>query len=315
MKPIALRQAVPAAAGATEEPLYWRRHQVMLGLIAVLAAIDIVWLAFFTDLRIGLAGVALRLGIAAAVGLAAAYYGVSGRSTRLCATLLCVAELMGLEIFATVFNYLAIRIGFPLADADFARWSDVFGLRWLDYNAFVMDRPWLAISLHILYLSSVVQILLAVLVLGFTGRLATLLEFVVVLSVTSVVTVIVGAMMPGVGAHHFYGIPDHGAASFVPAILGSHDGTLLFLDMDKVEGLVVFPSYHTVISLALIVAFWPIRILRYAGLAANAALIAGVPVWGSHYFIDVVSGFAVWLAAWLLWRRHAPRLDGIGARG
>lgn len=285
----------------------------MLGLIALLAIVDIVWLSLFTDLRVGIGGLALRLGIAGAVGLVAAYYGVSGRSTRLCATLLCVAELMALEIFATIFNYLAIRIGFPLADASFARWSDVLGLGWLDYNAFIMDRPWLAISLHILYLSSVVQILLAVLALGFTGRLAALLEFVVVLSVTSVVTVVIGAMLPGLGAHHFYGIPDHGAASFVPSIIASHDRTMTLLDMDKVEGLIVFPSYHTVISLALIAAFWPIRILRTVGLIANVALIAGVPVWGSHYFIDVVSGFAVWLIVWLLWRRYAPLLDGAPA--
>jgi len=308
-----LKPLVPIALRSAEEPLYWRRHQAMLGLIAGLAIVDIVWLSFFTDLRVGLGGLALRLAIAGGVGLVAAYYGISGRSTRLCATLLCVAELMGLEIFATIFNYLAIRIGFPFADASFARWSDVFGIGWLDYDSFVMDRPWLAITLHLLYMSSVIQILLAVLVLGFTGRLAILLEFVVVLSVTSVVTVVIGAMLPGLGAHHFYGIPDHGAASFVPAIVTSHDRSMTFLDMDKVEGLIVFPSYHTVISLALIVAFLPIRILRYVGLLANVALIAGVPVWGSHYFIDVVSGFALWLIVWLLWRRFAPMLDPVPA--
>jgi hypothetical protein len=172
-----------------------------------------------------------------------------------------------------------------------------------------MSRPWLAITLHLLYLSSVAQILLAVLALGFTGRLATLLEFVVILSVTSIVTVVIGALLPGVGAHHFYSIPDHGAASFVPTIIASHDGTMTLLDMDKVEGLVVFPSYHTIISLALIAAFWPLPYLRYPALIANAALIAGVPVWGSHYFIDVAAGFAVWLIAHLLWRRYAPELD------
>jgi hypothetical protein len=281
----------------------------MLGLIATLAAVDIVWLGFFTDLRVDLAGLAARLGITVAIGLGAAYYGLSGRSTRLCATLLCVAELMALEIFATIFNYLAIRIGFPMADADFARWSQVFGLDWLSYDAFIMSRPWLAIALYLLYLSSAPQILIAVLVLGFTGRLATLLELVMILSVTSIVTVIVGALLPGLGAHHFYGVPDHGAARFVPAIVGSHDGTLKLLEMDKVEGLVVFPSYHTVISLALIAAFWPLRYLRYPGLFVNVALIAGVPVWGSHYFIDIPAGLAVWLVAHLLWRRYAPRLD------
>jgi hypothetical protein len=304
LKPIA-----PIAVRSAEEPLYWRRHQVMLGLIALLAAIDVVWLIFFTDLRVGLVGVAVRLGIATAVGLAAGYYGISGRSTRLCATLLCVAELMALEIFATIFNYLAIRIGFPLADASFARWSDVFGLGWLDYNTFIMSRPWLAITLHLLYLSSVPQILLAVLALGFTGRLAALLEFVVILSVTSIITVVIGALLPGLGAHHLYGIPDLGAAGFVPTIIASHDGTMALLDMDKVEGLVVFPSYHTVISLALIAAFWPLKYLRWPGLIVNVALIAGVPVWGSHFFIDVISGFAVWLVAHLLWRRYAPKLD------
>jgi hypothetical protein len=308
-----LKPLAPTALRSAEEPLYWGRHRVMLGLIAVLAAIDIVWLAFFTDLRLAVGGVAVRLGIAAAVGLVAAYYGLSGRSTRLCATLLCVAELMGLEIFATILNYLAIRIGFPLADESFARWSAVFGVDWRDYNAFIMARPWLAVTLHVLYLSSVPQIMIAVLALGFTGRLAALLEFVVILSVTSIVTVVIGAMLPGLGAHHFYGLPDYGADHFMSAIVGSHDGTLKLLEMDKVEGLVVFPSYHTVISLALIAAFWPIKVLRYPALIVNAALIAGVPVWGSHYFIDIPAGFAVWLIALVLWRRYAPRLDPASA--
>jgi hypothetical protein len=308
-----LKPGIPAQSVVKQEPLYWRRHQVMLGLIAALVAIDAVWLLFFTDLRVDLASVAGRLAVALAVGLVAAYYGLSGRSTRLAATLLCVAELIALEIFATIFNYLAIRIGFPMADADFARWSQVFGFDWLSYNDFIMSRPWLTITLHLLYLSSVPQILIAVLVLGFTGRLATLLEFVVVLSLTSIATVVIGALLPGLGAHHFYGAPDHGAASFVPGIIAAHDGTLTLLTMDMVEGLVVFPSYHTVISLALIAAFWPIRGLRYAGLVANVLLIAGCPVWGSHYFIDLPAGFLVWLIALVLWRRSAPRLDGAPA--
>jgi hypothetical protein len=307
-----LKPGVPAQSLA-QEPLYWRRHQVMLGSIAALVVIDAVWLLFFTDLRVDLPSVAARLAVAVAVGLVAAYYGLSGRSARLAATLLCVAELIALEIFATIFNYLAIRIGFPMADADFAQWSRMLGFDWPAYNDFIMSRPWLAITLHLLYLSSVPQILIAVLVLGFTGRLAALLEFVVVLSVTSIATVTIGAMLPGLGAHHFYGVPDHGAASFVPGIIAAHDGTLTVLTMNMVEGLVVFPSYHTVISLALIAAFWPIRALRHVGLVVNLVLIAGCPVWGSHFFIDLPAGFLVWLIALLLWRRYAPRLDRVAA--
>jgi hypothetical protein len=72
-----LKPITPIAVRSAEEPLYWCRHRVMLGMIAALAVIDAVWLAFFTDLRVGLAGVALRFAIAAVLGMAAAYYGVA----------------------------------------------------------------------------------------------------------------------------------------------------------------------------------------------------------------------------------------------
>jgi membrane-associated phospholipid phosphatase len=66
---------------------------------------------------------------------------------------------------------------------------------------------------------------------------------------------------------------------------------------------VTFPSFHTAISVAVVIACWSVPYLRYPALVANALLVAGVPVWGSHYFVDVAAGAFLTAMTVLAWRR------------
>jgi len=45
-----------------------------------------------------------------------------------------------------------------------------------------------------------------------------------------------------------------------------------------------------------------VRYLRSVALVINAVLIAGVPVWGSHYFVDLIGGAFIVGAAVAGWR-------------
>jgi hypothetical protein len=116
--------------------------------------------------------------------------------------------------------------------------------------------------------------------------------------------VVLGALLPALGAHHTYGIPHGGKAFFIDDIMAAHDGRIATLDVSRMTGLVTFPSFHTAISLLIITATWGVRGVGWLALVANVALIAGVPVFGSHHFIDIVGGALVTAIAVWLWRRH-----------
>jgi hypothetical protein len=89
----------------------------------------------------------------------------------------------------------------------------------------------------------------------------------------------------------------------VPEIIAAHGRRIDMLDVARMTGLVTFPSFHTVISLLLIAATWGVRWIGPAMLVANVALLASVPVYGSHHFVDMLGGAALTVLAIWLWRR------------
>jgi len=301
-----------AAPSWRPERVHWPQYRILLAAILVLGAVDTAWLSL-SDLALSPWPALLRLGISLLLLAGAAAYGLSGRSERISATLLSAGTLLLFTLFGVILSYLAIRGGWPLADDWLASWDRAAGLDWPAYERLITGHGWIAAITRALYGTSVIQILLTILVLGFSGRLGVLAEFTAGLIIVALVSVVIGGLLPALGAHHYFGIPDNGAAFFVPEIIAAHSGSLHVLDLSAAEGLVTFPSFHTAISVAVVIACWSVTYLRYPALAANALLVAGVPVWGSHYFADVTAGAILTVVTMLVWRRtfRAPRM-GLG---
>jgi hypothetical protein len=55
------------------------------------------------------------------------------------------------------------------------------------------------------------------------------------------------------------------------------------------------------------VALWPVPYARWAAVLVNALMIAGTPIDGSHYFIDVPGGIAVAILALVIARAAVGR--------
>jgi hypothetical protein len=295
-----------SAGTVKADDLRWPIHRGLLLFLVSLTGLDFVWMAL-SDLDLAFWPAAGRFGIIGALLLGAGCYGLSGRSLRISATLLAVAELLWITLAGTMLSYLAIRAGFPLVDSEMASLDAAIGFDWPAYEAFITSHLWIHITTELLYPTSILQIAVVVLTLGFSGRLTELLEFTAGLTIAAVLTVVIGAMLPALGAYNHFNVPGGGIFPFVPAIVGAHGGALQILDLTKAEGLVFFPSYHTAISIGIVAACWPLKYLRYPALLANAVLIAGVPVWGSHYLVDVIGGVIAMVIVLLAWRR------GVGA--
>jgi membrane-associated phospholipid phosphatase len=75
------------------------------------------------------------------------------------------------------------------------------------------------------------------------------------------------------------------------------------------EGIITFPSLHAALAVILVVALWPVAVLRWGVLALNTLMLAATPIDGSHYFIDVLAGVAVAMVALVAARALAARAE------
>lgn len=224
--------------------------------------------------------------------------------------------LMGVGM--RVMDYLSTGTALPLADDWLARADSWLGLDWLAYFDFVRSHPALHGPMIFAYFWLNSAIVLLFLGLALTGRHDKVRHMAEAAILCAAGSLLVGTFFPAVGAAAHW-IPDHAdprtyagftampGVGFVADILALRrlDHPML-IGTAPLQGLVSMPSLHTALGVLLVgVArrtwlFWPA--LGYA-----AAMIAAAPIWGGHYFSDLIAGAALAVAALALVERGTRR--------
>jgi membrane-associated phospholipid phosphatase len=140
-------------------------------------------------------------------------------------------------------------------------------------------------------------------------------------------TDIISAFAPSVTTVYLdLGLPLHAAVPAdaytpLPTLQALRSGALYSIQLNAIEGLVSFPSFHTIGALLFIWALFTVAYVRWIALAVNVALIVATPIVGAHYFIDLAGGAVVALctigaARWLSRRAQpatiaTPQIDNI----
>jgi hypothetical protein len=142
-------------------------------------------------------------------------------------------------------------------------------------------------------------------VLAGTGAHARLERFLLAFGLAAACTISISAFVPALSPLVFYGIipADYPnitlavALEFVSQTAALREGSLRLVDLGGAQGLVTFPSFHTACGV-LLLRFWGVPYVPWAGLLMNALLIVAVPIEGSHYLVDVPAGAVAAVAAW-----------------
>ncbi|MBS0572746.1 MAG: phosphatase PAP2 family protein [Proteobacteria bacterium] len=224
--------------------------------------------------------------------------------------------LMGVGM--RVMDYLTTATALPLTDDWLAQADTWLGFDWLAYFDFVRSHS----ALHGPMIAAYVELntAIAVLILGLaiTGQHRKVRSFVEAIILCATGSLIVGAFFPAVGAAAHW-IPDpsdpqsYAGFTSMPGI-GFVADILALRQLDQpmligtapLQGLVSMPSLHTALGVLMIgVArrtwlFWP-------ALAYGAVMIAATPIWGGHYFSDLIAGAAMAVGALALAERGAHR--------
>jgi len=276
-------------------------------LAVVLADVVMVFAGGFKVVPGGLWSDSAYAGLFILVGV---IYAVTRRSSAIASLLFVVAALVLGGPATLVLDFVTKAMGYPFVDGALSAWDGRLGLDWVGYERWFSGHPLLSLTAGFLYSGSTLVLLLAFFVLAWTGRLRGMTRLAVASALTLIASAIVSGFLPAAGPHHFYGVPDGGKAFWVDTIIRVVTERPRLIVLNGQPPLTTFPSFHTTLAVLATMACWRIR--RFGVIFALFNLYWGlaIPVWGSHYFIDMLVGAFIaaagyWLTAGIL-RQPGP---------
>lgn len=237
----------------------------------------------------------------------------------------CVAMFLIFAAFIRLglktFNYLVLTYPQPLMDDVLLSWDQALGFDWNAYAAWIAAHAWLRDVLAVVYTDGSIVALLAIVVTAVLLRRRDRVdELGFLLLISGLLCILVAPLFPAEAAWQTV------ASSHVKAMLGPEvwpewrghfqairSGEHVVFGTFRPMGLVTFPSYHTCMGLTVIWCSRGHPLALAAGGLAGFGVIAATPVFGGHYFVDLLGGAAVMLVTVLLWHRRW-RLFGPPAR-
>ncbi len=263
---------------------------------------DRVGLAFVGWMRVACVLISLL-----AVGF---LYGYSGRSRRLSDAGHYAALWVAFSAAGAIFTYLAATPAMPLRDAEFIALDAAMGFHWLGWSRFIWAHRVIHLPLFVAYATFLPQIVGSILYFAHTEQTDRNAELIWIAMLSLIVTAIVSALLPAVDPYvHFYGRQTEYNAVLMSLRAG---GAHTFV-INSLQGIITFPSFHTVLAIAFIYvhrppsrSFIPVAIL-------NGLMLIAIPSEGHHYLSDVISGavvaaicIAIVRAALRQRKRHSP---------
>lgn len=222
----------------------------------------------------------------AVTGGVALFYRLSGRSAPLARAAHWTLIWLVFVNAGTVLTYVAAACGGPTRDAELSAIDLALGFDWVQWSNFLASHHDLQFLLWLSYLSLFPQILISVFWLSLHDldyfNYELLLNNVVSLLITTAIFLLFPALGPLQG----------GGQPGLSVLLALRGGGAPSFDMTQLQGLISFPSYHTVLAVLLTYAH------RRSGLLAPIAIVNGVmlfsiPTYGPHYLIDIIAGVTV----------------------
>ena len=227
-----------------------------------------------------------------------------------------LTQVLLFSAMGALLSYALARNGGALWDESFARWDRALGFDWLGYVRWVDQSELIATTYRYAYASLVPQVVVLVIVLGFTLRLALLRAVLAAAMISGTSIVLLSALFPaesnfvalGLKAEDFTHVNPFAGFSHYPHLVALREGTEFVIRLPEMQGIITFPSYHAGLATVTLWGFVRSGIAPLQWLGGLTALltILATPVDGGHYVVDVLAGIGI-AAASILAARQAVR--------
>jgi membrane-associated phospholipid phosphatase len=229
----------------------------------------------------------------AALLAVAAFYQAVRPEPSFVLTCKALTVLVGFSTVYSLLMYTVATTGRPLSDQMLLGADSAVGLSAPDLVRWIDARPALAQFFQVIYFSLIPQTILVVVVLGLTNRAEKLDRFLVRFMLGCLISLIGFYFWPALGTcgDGQLPVPSHYAPT-IEHIEAMRSGTTTSISWRGAQGLIEFPSFHTIWAVLLASAFartrlfWPMAVL-------NALVVVSTIPTGMHYFVDVWAGLAI----------------------
>lgn len=281
--------------------------------VVVVAATWSLFLALapFVSLRIDWTSFWPPAVIVVGLALLVGFYSIRRPEPRIAATARAAALMIAFSLAIALLNYFGFDLHRPRIDAELAAFDRALGFDWWGYVTAVKSSRIVGTILSLAYMSTQGQVVVAILILGFTGRLPELERLILAFMLGAIAVVATWCLFPSFGAlplayeRGMADAPFHLAMdrAYAEALVAYHGGALPVLRFETLVGLVGCPSFHTTMA---VLTAWALRDVRFVAPVAvvlNLLVVAAVPADGGHHFVDAFAGLAVAVVAVVASRR------------
>ncbi len=291
-------------------------EKLLLWIIGVLLAADIVLIAS-SGTRIDITGYTVMFGAGMLVVAAGQVYRYRGRDEKIALATAAAGLFVIYSNAAAAFNYLIIPFAGARIDTALMAVDAALGFHWSSFVEAMAHYPRFATLLGYVYMSSIPQLVILILILGFTGDRARLHRFLLTGVFGSLLAIAFWLFAPSSGPAAYQTISAE-TLSRIPMVVGNGYGeelNRLFsegvtrLSPSDALGLIAFPSFHTVMAV-MAVWFVPRRLLlRPLVWGLNMLMLPAILLHGGHHLVDIGGGFAAFAIALVLANRVCALLE------
>ncbi len=220
--------------------------------------------------------------------------------------------------FSTVYAMMMYGLatgGRPLADSLLANCDKALGLSAPAAVRWAADRPTIAWLLRVVYFSLIPQTILAIAWLGLSNRRGNLNTFLVRFMLGGLITAVGFYLWPAAGTYgavHNLPVPTY-CQMCLEHLEALRSGSQTVITWREAEGLITFPSFHTIWAVLLAAAFYRTRLFWPLALL-NFLVVVSTITSGMHYFVDVLAGLLISAFVMVAWKvpttatlEHHPR--------
>jgi membrane-associated phospholipid phosphatase len=279
---------VAAPTPGSERVFHWT-----LAVFATVLALASGWALHLTGISVAPRPLWPRVGVLVVLAAGALFYRWR-RMVRLADTILFTFWGILFSNLHCLPMFVAARQQVPLRDALLARWDTALGLQVPAVLAAVAVHPLAGRFLEHCYGTLVPLVAAAIIVPPLVGRLRPAKEYAIGCIVAALIGIPLFGFFQAEGPWIHYGYtPALDQAAYVHTFAALKAPAPFVLDLSYGDGLICFPSFHTILAVLAATALWDVPFLRWPAAILAALIVVSTVTTGTHYVVDVVAGLAV----------------------
>ena len=209
----------------------------------------------------------------------------------------------------SIAQYAAVLTDRPDMSIAFVAADYALGFDWPAYCTAILSHRAVALAMSKIYLHLISETLALPMLFIILDRRDRMVEHAMITVLCFVMATILCIFFPAQTAPTAYVRPDliidHPLVDQIAVLLSRST-----VQIETIRGIVSFPSLHASGALIAIYLSRGMKWLFWPMLAFNAVVIAATPVFGGHFFVDVLAGAGIFVIAMVVTKRLVPMRAG-----